>query len=293
MNSQQSFFLTYNAQPRQRRPDPFACPKKIAELLEKLIHNTDLTTYVSTEKIRQNNYETLIHLLQRGANYLRSKGNSKPNSKNETIPQPVLLEIVNVMSKILEEESQKRISFRTFTDNYLRVLFCPDDIKKWLSDGQISLFEALQLKRLSSENLAVSLEEALLTRSKFFNQCREEKWIIQRLRYEIDLKLGKRPCLENTNFSSELKDIKAQDCPSFFPDETLVPTINPNSFFNEQIFSMIEMINSIDFGELEKKEQEILLTSVDNVVLQIQKILKKQQRVTKRPKLESSNLGFL
>ncbi|MBI4851166.1 MAG: hypothetical protein HY819_05005 [Acidobacteria bacterium] len=282
-----SFFS--KAQARGRRLDIFASPQKIVQLLEILITKISpkLVIYISLDNIRENNYEILIHILQRGANYLRSGGKSKPSSKNEKIPNTLLLEIVNKMSEILAEESHKRISFRTFTDNYLRILSCPNDIKQFLESGEITLFEALQLKRLSAENLKISQEKAFKLRADFFLNCRKEKWIIQRLRYEIDLKLNKFDLVENS-IKNPSPPIEETDL-SF--DREL--SINPNSFFNEQICSMMEMISSIDVKELEKTELDMLLNSVDNVILQLQKIIKKQQKTIKKTKIENPNLGFL
>ena len=47
------------------------------------------------------------------------------------------------------------------------------------------------------------------------------------------------------------------------------------------------------FNELEKKEQETLLTNVDAVILQLQKLTKKTQKRFKETKVEKDNLGFL
>ncbi|KAF0229608.1 MAG: hypothetical protein FD167_4802 [bacterium] len=288
--SEPSFFSNYKAQPRGRRLDRFASPQKIVQLLEKLLNKIkpELTNYISLDNIEKNNYEMLVHILQRGANYLRSGGKSKSNSKSDKIPNNLLLQIVNTMSEILAKESHNRISFRTFTDNYLRILSCSNDIKDWLEVGEITLFEALQLKRLNAESLAVSLDQASVVRANFFFECRKEKWIIQRLRYEIDLKLGKTGSIEKPikTFSSLV-----EETPSLSLDREVF--INPNSFFSEQSYSMIEMINSINFEELEKSEQEVLLNSIDNVILQLQKIVKKRQKIITQIKIENPNLGFL
>ncbi len=292
--SEPSFFSNYKAQPRSRRLDRFASPQKIIQLLEKLLNKIkpELINYVSLDNIEKNNYEMLVHILQRGANYLRSGSKSKSNSKSDKLPNSLLLAIVNTMSEILAKESHSRISFRTFTDNYLRILSCPNDIKEWLEVGEITLFEALQLKRLSAENLAVSLDQASMVRTNLFLECRKEKWIIQRLRYEVDIKLGKTGSIENP-IENPIKTSASivEENPSLSIDREV--SINTNSFFSEQLYSMIEIINSINFEELEKSEQEVLLNSIDNVVLQLQKIIKKRQKIITKNKTETPNLGFL
>jgi hypothetical protein len=191
------------------------------------------------------------------------------------------------MKRILVKETKNRISFRTFTDNYLRIIACPEDIKEWLRSNKITLFEALQLKRLSAENLEVSELEAESIRSSFFNKHIEEKWIIHRLREEIDIKLGKAPsqAIENNQLQT------TNDNNTF---AVLEPDLSiSQNFFREQIYSMIEMLNSIEIEALTNEEQNKLLTQVDNVVLYIQKILKRQKKLAKEQKLETINLGFL
>lgn len=282
--------LNPKSQIRKRRLDPFASPKKITQLLEKLIEKIKpkIVLYISLENIRENDYETLIHILQKGSNHLRLKKSSKI-TKNENIPISLLLEIINKMSDILAEESHNRISFRTFTDNYLRILNCPQDIKELLEKNQITLFEALQLKRLSAENLEITLEEAFGVRKNFFLTSRKEKWVLQRLRYEVDLKLNKKPIeLPSTAQPSNINPIQTEEI--FLANRELF--ISPNSFFTEQLYSMIEMINSTDLGNLEKKEQETLLNSIDNVILQLQKIIKRKEKNIKELK-SVPNLGFL
>lgn len=288
-----SFFSKLKTQARKRRSDPFASPQKIVQLLERLIDKIKpkIIIYVPLDNVRQNNYEILVHILQRGSNYLRSGEKSKPNSKSEKIPSTLLLEIVKKMSEILAEESQDRISFRTFTDNYLRVLSCSEDIKDFLETSQITLFEALQFKRLNAENLGVSLEESIKIRKDIFLKCRQEKWIIQRLRYEIDLKLNKFATTESHEQVDRKPNLPLEESSISHFDREI--SIAPNSFFSEQIYSMVEIINSIDVGELEKAEQESLLNSIDNVVLQLQKIMKKRQKMLKEIKTITPNLGFL
>lgn len=288
--------LKYSSQARQRRFDAFACPQKIVQLLEILLEKAknDLTPYINLNRLRENNYQLLINILQRASNFLRSSGKSKPNRKNQQIPVNVLLSMVETMSEILQEHSQKRISFRTFTDNYLRILSCPEDIKEWLEVGQITLFEALQLKRLNEESLNVGKKEAIKIRAEFFNHCRNQNWIIHRLREEIDLKLGKSESNINPEFA-EITKATQRDLANLTNLQMEEINFSPSSesFFREQIYLMMEMLNFIQFNELEKKEQETLLVSVDAVILQLQKLTKKTQKRVKEAKVEEDNLGFL
>lgn len=279
--------------PRRRRlGDPFASPKKIGELLELLLDqlSAHLKPFMAAEQARRNNYEKLVQLLQRASNFVRTQSTSR-DSRTGRFPTALLARVVAVMSDILTRESQGRISFRTFTDNNLRVLSCPDDIKRLLEAGRITLFEALQLKRLSAENLSVTKAEAQALREEFLARCRRERWIAHRLRNEIDIKLGKRSLSVRAEpaLAVSMAALPAYDLDDEFRSE-FSPT--PGSLFTEQLYLMMEVLQSINPSEVDGPELERLLNSVDDVLLQLQRIQRKQQK-SAPASTRTRNLGFM
>ncbi len=71
-----------------------------------------------------------------------------------------LLRIASQLRSILNRETKGRVSLNSFVGLYLRVLSFPNDVTKALTDGDINLFEAAQLARLTEDRLGVSAQEA-------------------------------------------------------------------------------------------------------------------------------------
>lgn len=281
--------------PRRRRlGDPFVAPSKIIRLLDEFLAamETELKPYLDYASMRKEHYESVIHLLQRASNLIRAQQkNLREQGRIGKIPNSILTQAVKAMEKILDRESNQRISFRTFVDNHLRLLNCPDDITKQLEKGELTLFEALQLKRLNTENLGVDATQAKLFRQELLQRYRRERWLAHRLRHEIDLKLGKRPQLK-TPSPTEAYEVRAE---IESVSETNLELENRDlvgvSLFGEQITLMLELLQSIDQQKISTAEVEKLFHSVDEVLLQLQKIHRKQQLST--PTQKSDRLGFL
>jgi hypothetical protein len=268
--------MRYSLPRRRRLGDPFASPKKIERLLDQLINalGSQLSSYIDLDTVRGKNYEPVVQLLQAASNFVRSQSGAKTYlGKPSRFPRELLSHVIEAMSRILNRESQGRISFRTFTDNNLRVLGCPDDIKHLLEDGEITLFEALQLKRLSSESLSVSQAQARAVRGEFLARCRRERWIAHRLRREIDMKLGKRMLgVENlaaAGSASEPNDNLAADLNYLSP-------LREDSLVSQQLALMMDLLQAVDTDNIEKADLDKLLYSIDEVLLQIQRIRRKQ-----------------
>lgn len=76
-----------------------------------------------------------------------------------------LLAVGAKLASILERETPSNISFSSFVDHYVRLLYFPTDVLEALAYGQINLFEAAQLARLSPEKMGVSPSQARRRRS--------------------------------------------------------------------------------------------------------------------------------
>jgi hypothetical protein len=276
--------------PRRRRlGDAFASPKKIEQLLEEFMNTLgpQLSQFINLEAARKKGYEPIVQLLQRASNFLRAGADiNARGGKASRYPKTLLANVIKTMSDILFRESQGRISYRTFTDNNLRILGCPDDIKLLLEEGRITLFEALQLKRLSAENLAVTAAQASAARNEMIARYRRERWILHRLRYEIDLKLGKPPVIKQPPTAPPAATNNAPARREY------TSAIKPDSIFSEQLSLMIELLQAIEPERLEGAELERLLNSVDDVLLQLQRIARKQN-FTAAAHTPANKLGFI
>src|SRR5262249_36971758 len=121
------------------------------------------------------------------------------------------------------------------------------------------------------ENLSISPEKAVALRADLLARCRRERWITHHLRREIDLKLGKSsqtvPKVETkeTDFALDSYQLSG-------------PTEIAQSLFSEQITLMIDLLGEIDREKLEESELDRLLEKIDDVLLALQKIRRRQSR---------------
>jgi len=286
--------MRYSLPRRRRLGDPLASPRKIEQLLKQLVNalRPQLAAHMDLESVEQGNFEPVVQLLQAASNFVRAQSGVQSRvGKPNRFSKPLLSNVVEAMTRILNRESQGRISFRTFADNNLRILGCPDDIKNLLEEGRITLFEALQFKRLSPESLSLDPEQAMAVRDEFLSRCRRERWIAHRLRHEIDKRLGKR----------NEENIQATTLPAHQNEESVLseygretdepPAVHQDSFFAEQLTLVVEMLQTIDPDQIEKTDLERLLNSVDDILLQLQRIKRRQKM--KNSLKRNQALGFI
>jgi hypothetical protein len=57
------------------------------------------------------------------------------------------------LAQILDRETSGRLSVATFVDHYMRLLDFPADVMAALSKGEVNLFEAEQLARVTAARL--------------------------------------------------------------------------------------------------------------------------------------------
>jgi hypothetical protein len=77
-----------------------------------------------------------------------------------------LLRVTSNLAAVLERETSAQISLASFIDHYLGILKFPADVTDALASGQINLFEAEQLARISHKRLACSPEHARRVRQE-------------------------------------------------------------------------------------------------------------------------------
>lgn len=96
-----------------------------------------------------------------------------------------MLEVGARLSTILERETSSHISLSSFVDHYLRLLDFPSDVLEALSSGQINLFEAEQMARVTPERLQISPSQAKRTRSELLSTHLQARLSGERLRQRV------------------------------------------------------------------------------------------------------------
>lgn len=97
-----------------------------------------------------------------------------------------LLKISTSLNGILERETSSHISLASFVDHYLRLLDFPADVLSALSRGEINLFEAAQLARVTAERFGANSSQARRTRADLLSTHLQTKESGPRLRQRVN-----------------------------------------------------------------------------------------------------------
>lgn len=143
---------------RQRRPDPLAHPDAIRMIL---IHLRDRLPDIIPTSEKQ-----LSRMLNAVRNIERHPASDTRRGRPSRWRRDDLIQVGNHLRFLLERETQGRVSLNSFIGLYLRVLIFPPDIQEALVASEISLFEAAQLARLTTERLGGSPQEARSQRAE-------------------------------------------------------------------------------------------------------------------------------
>lgn len=137
---------------RQRKSDPLASVDSVQAILDHL--RTALPDIIPhTDKELVTMLRAVRHIHRYPASDTR-RGRPSPWKRED------LLKVSARLREILERETSSHISIASFVDHYLRVLEFPTDLHEALSVGDINLFEAEQLARLTAKRLGVSPRQA-------------------------------------------------------------------------------------------------------------------------------------
>jgi hypothetical protein len=130
---------------RQRKQDPLAHPEAIRSVFESL---RGLLPDIIPKSEKH-----LIKMLNAVRNIERHPASDTQRGRPSRWKRADLIRVSNHLRFLLERETQGRISLNSFISLYVRVLDFPSDIVEALVVGNINLFEATQLSRLTAERL--------------------------------------------------------------------------------------------------------------------------------------------
>jgi hypothetical protein len=97
-----------------------------------------------------------------------------------------LLRVGALLDDILARETSSHISFASFVDHYLRLPDFPGDVIRALENGDINLFEAEQLARVTAGRLEISPNQAKQIRSELHSSHVQTKASGERLRQRVN-----------------------------------------------------------------------------------------------------------
>lgn len=163
---------------RKRRPDPFASPDWVRLIFDRLKAAVPLLSSCKEKD--------LVKLARAVRHVERYSATDTRRGRPSRWPREDLVKVDLKLTQILDHETSGRISVATFADHYLRLLDFPADVLASLSKGEVNLFEAEQLARVTPARLEVSQTEARRKRAELLSAHFRSRSSGERLRRRIN-----------------------------------------------------------------------------------------------------------
>jgi hypothetical protein len=175
-----------------------------------------------------------------------------------------LLSVGTRLGSILERETSSHISLSSFIDHYLRLLDFPADVLEALSAGQINLFEAEQLARITSERLNISPSQAKRTRADLLATHLQARLSGERLRLRVAelLRVSANKAGDSAENSLEM------DLEDFDP-------YDPTHLFWDQI-------KQLGFALRDVRREDVLDTEIDELLQASEPVMTILARIQRR-----------
>jgi hypothetical protein len=160
-----------------------------------------------------------------------------------------LIKVSTSLSDILERETSSHISIASFVDHYLRLLDFPSDVLAALSRGEINLFEAAQLSRITAEKLGSTSSQTKRMRADLLSTHLQTKESGPRLRERVN-ELLRASSIEArggevTDMELNLEDFDPYDPTHLFWDQIkqlgfALREISPNDVTEEEVDELLK-----------------------------------------------------
>jgi hypothetical protein len=163
---------------RRRKADPLASPAAVRSITDNLRSALpDLIPHKESE---------LVRLLYAARHAQRHSATDTKRGRPGKWKREDLLRVAARLEDILDRETSSRISFASFVDHYLRLLDFPSDVIEVLESGEINLFEAEQLGRVTARRLGVTHGQAKRKRVEMLSSHLQTKASGERLRRRVN-----------------------------------------------------------------------------------------------------------
>jgi hypothetical protein len=194
-------------------PDPLASPEAVRSILEQL--------RASEPELIPRKDKDLVSMLHALRHTQRYPASDTKRGRPGKWQREDLLKVGARLADVLDRETSSRISVASFVDHYLRLPDFPSDVLPALAAGEINLFEAAQLARLTPARLGVSPAQAKRTRADLLAAHLQTKLSGTRLRERVlELLRAPEPVSENgIEPDLDLEDFDPYDPTHLFWDQ--------------------------------------------------------------------------
>jgi len=248
---------------RKRTPVAVASPDAIRAVLDQLRGRLPGVVPVG-EKLTIKMLNAVRHVDRHPASGTSRGRPSRWGRKN-------LLTVAAQLRSILSRESKGRVSLNSFIGLHLRVLDFPKDVTKALMNGDINLFEAAQLARLTEGRLKVSAPEARECRRKIMRAHLLSQGSQASLRIRVNEQLGE---LDTQTAQTVVRPVGADPV-----DELL--ELNPydtKHLFWEELRRITIALRDVTPEEVDEKTLSELLAVSDRLSGILVRIQKKRRK---------------
>jgi hypothetical protein len=179
-----------------------------------------------------------------------------------------LLKVDSQLRVLLARETS--ISVRSFVGQYLPILGFPRDVREALERGEVNLFEAHQLARLTPKKLGGNDAEAHAIRKKMLQAHLLAQGSGTLLRARVKEVLGemREPDLTETEAVAVGK-----------ADELLeADPLDASHLFFEELRMISRALRGIEPGEITDEDLGEIMPAVDQITLTLQKIERRRER---------------
>jgi hypothetical protein len=245
---------------RTRRADPLASAQAVEAVLASL--------HASLPEIIPHSHKNLSSLLNsvRGL-YMRQPGETK-RGRPARYTREQLLRVDSKLRELLARET--RISVRSFVGQYLPILNFPKDVREALERGEVNLFEAHQLARLTAKKLGGSEGEARTLRKKLLEAHLLAQGSGTLLRARVKEVLGelREPDPTETEVLAVGKaDVLLEADP-----------LDASHLFFEELRMISRALREIGPEEVTDEDLSEIMPAVDQITLTLQKIARRKDR---------------
>jgi hypothetical protein len=173
------------------------------------------------------------------------------------------------LEDILARETSSHTSFASFVDHYLRLSDFPSDVIGVLESGEINLFEAEQLARVTAVRLGISPSQAKRTRSELLSSHLRTKASGERLRQRVNELL--RASSAEVGEAGSGSDTELEDLEDFDPYDS-------THLFWEQLKQLGFAFREIRREDVTDEEIEELLKASEPILAILSRIQRRREQ---------------
>lgn len=245
---------------RTRRTDPLASADAVGRVLEQL-----RSTLPDIIPHSHKNLSSLLNSV-RGI-YMRQPSETR-RGRPARYPREQLLRVDSALRDLLSRETG--ISVRSFVGQYLPILDFPKDVREALERGEVNLFEAHQLARLTAKRFGGSEGAARSLRRRLLEAHLLAQGSGTLLRARVKEALGELREPDPTEIEV-LAVSKADELLEADP-------LDASHLFFEELRMISRALREIGPSEVTDEDLAEIMPAVDQITLTLQKIARRRER---------------